>query len=145
MKAIPTITLPPPCPSLVAFKLKTIEMWTHNRFCSLVGQPIAIHAGKRFQLGTVVRIRADYGLPTDQLVVVNRHAKEHLGCVVAIVDVEAHRRLTGADSRAALCPAEGLYGLILGNVRRFGEPIPATGHRGIWTWEPPENWEELLT
>ena len=140
-----TITVHQPWASLIAFGLKTIETRGDDRFRGLVGRTIAIHASQTFQLGTVVRIRADYGLPTEELVKVNRHAKAHLGCIVAVAHVVAHRLLTGADSRAALCPANGLFGLILDNVRRFREPIPATGHRRIWTWEPPGNWRELVT
>lgn len=141
MKAI---TLHQPWASLVAFGLKTIETRTHDRFRSLVGQTIAIHGGLAFQLGTVVRIRADYRLPVERLVEANKHAKAYRGCIVCVATVTAHRRLADADSRAALCLADGLFGLDLDNVRRFKEPIPATGRRGIWTWEPPANWEELV-
>ena len=149
MKAL---TLWRPWSSFVAFQLKTIETRTHDRLRGLVGKTIAIHAGlKMWQWPNgqyPPEVRHLRRLPTDggygQLDEATIHANNHLGCVVAIVDVQAHRRLTDADSRAALCPADGLFGLILGNVRRFETPIPATGHQGIWTWEPPENWEELV-
>ncbi len=156
MKAI---TIYQPWDSLIAFGLKTIETRGHARFLCLAGQTIAIHAGLKMWQGWPngqypPEVRHLRQLPRDggyeQLDEATIHAKNHLGCVVAIVDVTAHRQLTEADSAAALCPAEGLYGLILGNVRRFKEPIatpptiPATSHRGIWTWEPPAGWEELL-
>ena len=54
--------------------------------------------------------------------------------VVCVVDVQAHRLLTEADSAAALCPAAGLYGLVLGGDLRgsfsgrvvdgSGTPVP---------------------
>lgn len=80
----------------------------------------------------------------DLLQKVLAHSLDHAGCVVAVVDVKAHRQLTEADSRAALCPAEGLFGLILENVRRFKVPIRATGRQWAWDWEPAAGWEELV-
>ncbi len=38
----------------------------------------------------------------------------------------------------------GRYAWILGDVRRFREPIPAKGALGLWEWMPPKNWESLL-
>ena len=143
MKAI---TLHQPWASLIAFLLKPIETRTHDRFRGLVGQTIAIHAGLRVwpgwpngQYPPSVR-HCGY----EQLDEATIHAGTHLGCVVCLVDVQAYRRLTDADSAAALCPADGLYGADLVNARRFREPIRATGRQGIWTWEPPENWEKLV-
>jgi hypothetical protein len=120
----------------------------------LVGQTIAIHAGQKWDkfaftiswpltdgemaVAAVAEYRAD-GAAVRRAIGAARKAR---GCVVAIADVEAHRRLTEADSQAALCPADGLFGLVLSNVRRFLEPIAARGRQGIWEWEPPENWEE---
>jgi hypothetical protein len=72
------------------------------------------------------------------------HGRACRGCVVGTAYVKTHRRLTDADSRAALCPADGLYGLDLVDVRRFRVPIPASGRPGIWNWEPPTNWKDLL-
>jgi hypothetical protein len=152
MKAI---TLHQPWASLIAFGLKTIETRTHDRFRGLVGQTIAIHAGQKWDkfaftiswpltdgemaVAAVAEYRAD-GAAVRRAIGAARKAR---GCVVAVVDVADHRRLWGEpDSQAALCPADGLFGLVLVNVRRFLEPIPATGRQGIWTWEPPENWEE---
>jgi len=153
MKAI---TIHQPWASLIACGLKTIETRGHERFRGLVGQTIAIHAAQQWgefaftiswplTIGEVARQAAeDYGGVEAALLVALRAAGGASGCVVAVACVKSHRRLTDADSRAALCPADGLYGLDLVDVRRFREPIKATGHQGIWTWEPPEGWEGLL-
>jgi hypothetical protein len=142
MKAIPALTLHRPWPNLIVFELKTIETRTHNRFRGLVGQTIAIHAGlhdEGYPANLMCRHLAAGDVGRAML-----HADKYPGCVVGTAYVKAHRLLTDADSRAALCPADGLYGLDLVDVRRFREPIKATGQRGIWTWEPPENWRGLL-
>lgn len=36
------------------------------------------------------------------------------------------------------------YAWALKNIRRFREPIPATGHQGLWNWKAPDDWESLL-
>ncbi len=142
MKAI---TLWRPWSSFVAFELKPIETRTHNRFRSLAGKRIAIHAGQRRVEIDWMEMHKRYIRDVDLLQKVLAHSLDHAGCVVAVVDVKAHRQLTDADSAAALYPAEGLFGLDLASVRRFREPIPATEQQWTWDWEPPENWETLLT
>jgi hypothetical protein len=146
------ITLHQPWASLIAFGLKSIETRTHDRFRGLVGQTIAIHAGQKWdELAFSIswpltdaemarEAAAEYGADGAAVRRAIHAARGAAGCVVAVVDVADHRRLTGADSRAALCQAEGLFGLVLVNVRRFREPIAARGHQGIWEWEPPEDW-----
>ena len=151
MKAI---TLPQPVASLIAFLLKSIVTRRDAQLRSLVGQTIAIHAGREwddfpFSGGDSLAVDevAHHATGTADgpvLLEAMGHARDSPGYVVGTAFVKAHRRLTGADSAAALCPAEGLYGLILEDVRRFREPIKATGHRGPWDWEPPERWGELL-
>jgi hypothetical protein len=142
MKAI---TLHQPWASLIAYGLKTIETRPHDRFRSLVGQTVAIHAGlQRVEIDWVA-LRQCYGCDVRTLHQALSHSLEHGGCVVAVADVTS--LLVGADvfDRDALCPTAGRFGLSLARVRRIREPIPATGRQGIWTWEPPENWRELLT
>jgi len=140
------ITIHPPYPSFVAYRLKSIETRKHKRFRGLVGQTIAIHASQTESppSDALMDLWMFWGLTGLDIARAARHSLVSAGCIVAIADVTAHRRLTDADSAAALCPADGLYGLILDNVRRFREPIPATGHQRAWDWEPPENWEELV-
>ena len=59
MKAI---SLWQPWASLVALKLKTIETRGHDRFKGLVGQRIAIHAGRKFDMeGLLVSRLIDSG------------------------------------------------------------------------------------
>lgn len=146
MKAIPTLTIHQPSASLIAFGLKPIETRKHNRFHGLVGQTIAIHAGLKTAppSDVLMDLWMLWGLTGLDIARMARHSIDSAGCVVAVVDVKAHRRLTDADSRAALVRAEGLYGLVLDNVRCFREPIKAKGRQGIWTWQPPPDWRGML-
>ena len=130
MKAI---TLKQPWATLVAEGIKPIETRTHARFKKLAGQTIAIHAGK-----TVSRM--PFAFANHPLVqrIFDKYRRTGLptGAVVATVYVQEARWLTAADSNAALVPAEGLFGLVMTNVKKFDTPIPAKGKQGIWEWNP---------
>lgn len=141
MKAI---TLYQPYASLVAYGLKSIETREHARFRSLAGATIAIHAGKRRVYVSAFRLERGYRPDSGRLQAAWEQSFAVRGAIVAIAHIRAARWLQARDSQAALYPAGGRFGLILDKIRRFCEPQPATGHQGIWTWEPPENWKELL-
>jgi len=140
-----SITLHRPWSSFVAFGLKSIETRRHDRFRGLVGETVAIHGGQKRVFVPFSYIERQFQVPSARMNEALDHAIAYSGVIVCLADVIAHRRLTDADAKAALCPADGLYGLILDNVRRFREPIPARGQQGIWEWEPPENWRGLVT
>ena len=60
-----------------------------------------------------------------------------LGAVVCLVNVEKHRRLRPEDAAAALCECSPRrFGLVLGDMSAFRDPIPARGAQGVWRWRP---------
>jgi len=145
MKAV---TLWQPWASLIALGLKSIETRRHNRFASLKGQRIAIHAGYRFDSDAFGWIAESQGFePTVESVkgvpIIGAFTLYHLasanlwvrGCVIATADVADVRMLTADDSKAACCAAEGLYGLVLRDVRPVLPIIPHSGRQGIWEWK----------
>ena len=132
MKAI---TLYQPWASWIAYGWKTIETRMHNRFQSLRGERVAIHAGKTWD-ENAIRVAHDYLRP-DQ-----RHRVAKAGCprgaVLCSAFVVGCRRMLPSDAPFALCPYNGrLYVTVLKNIRPLDKPIPARGSQGVWTWEPP--------
>ena len=57
---------------------------------------------------------------------------------MATAYVYEHRRLTAADSLAALCDCShgDLFGLVLTNIDELSEPVAARGAQGVWNWRP---------
>ena len=127
MKAI---TLKQPWASLVAEGAKKIETRTHSRFKNLVGQRIAIHAGKTFELLPLGALREDH------VKKVFKGSNKPLpnGAIVCTAFVKEVRMLTDEDSYDACCPAAGKFGLILTDVQKVDPPVPARGYQGIWEW-----------
>ena len=132
MKLIPAITLYDPWASWVADRKKTIETRTHNRFRRLLGQVVAIHAGLHWD--SLAYEMASRYRPLDELMVREPAA----GVIVALAKVCGFRLLRASDSPAALCDCGSItrYGLFLSNVNKLATPQPATGHQGIWFWQP---------
>lgn len=131
MKAI---TLWQPWASWIAAGWKTIETRTHTRFASLAGQRIAIHAGKKWD-----RRWSEIagGFLDDDEIKQTPDFRAVRGVVVCRAFVVEHRRLYVWDSAKALCPAGGLWGLVLMGVDTFSDPPAATGHQRIWNWQLP--------
>lgn len=128
MATLPCITLKQPWAALVCAGLKTIETRTHGRFRNLVGQRIAIHAGKGH----------DHHGPKTTLELAR-------GAVVCTAMVDAAWQATADDwemgyvDERAMCdclPGTWLY--FLHDIRPLAEPIPAKGRLGIWYVEVPE-------
>lgn len=152
MKTYKCITLHQPWASWIAWGLKTIETRTHDRFAGLVGQRIAIHAGRAFDedsfeqagyaqvlSGDTDGCDADRDAAFEKLVNFNEKPAEKWqdvfpsGAVVCLATVTETRILTQADERAALCECKGLHGLFLSDVQVLAEPVPAKGKQGIWS------------
>lgn len=148
MKAL---TLTQPWASLVASGAKRFETrsWNTN-----YRGPLAIHAAKgfpkaakAFSCDEFVQEGIQYRLPSEL-------PRGGVLCVVELVDVMRVDRLLNeghgftiidkAKGRMHL-PAkqylfgdfgEGRYAWLLGDVRRFDDPHPATGRLGLWDWTP---------
>ena len=113
--------------------------WTDYR-----GQ-LAIHAGKSTKW-MKPGDRADYPEMAFGAVV---GVADLLACVC--IQIGASGKTKVSDSVRNRFPwienhfhAEGPAGWILGNVRRFREPIKATGHQWLWEWDAPDGWESLI-
>lgn len=121
-----TITIKQPWASHIAAGRKTIETRVHGNFKGLVGERIAIHAGKGID---------KYGpaLPDDDF---------PRGAVICTAVVESMEQVVWDDissgrarmmSRQALAPVwEGLYLYYLTDIEMLDEPIPARGQLGVW-------------
>lgn len=124
------ITLYRPWASWVVAGWKTIETRGHDRFRCLVGQRIAIHAGKVRDPQAVLLARR--WLQAEPCQGSAPHAAV-AGAIIGTVQVVGARWLTEADSQAALCPCDGSrFGLILADPIVLPNPIYRPGHQGIW-------------
>jgi hypothetical protein len=129
----PVITLYQPWATWIMREWKTIETRTHNRFKSLNGTTILIHAGATTD-GSELTTRNPY-LTTQQILqdpdeVINGH-------ILGSAFVFDFKLLNESHSEAALidCKYTQRWGLFLENVHRFGVPIPVKGEMGIWYFD----------
>jgi activating signal cointegrator 1 len=125
---IPAITLWQPWASWIALGLKSVETRGHRHFQHLVGQTIAIHAGKAYDkhaLSVAMRYAAIQDL-------CGIHPQ---GVIVCMATVVGFRELVERDSVHALCPCgPGRFGLFLADIRPLVPAIPAKGAQGVWMW-----------
>ena len=126
----PVITLYQPWATWIMRGWKTIETRTHNRFKSLDGKTILIHAG----LTTDATAINNHYLTKEQILykpdeiingfILGSAYSLYLGC------------LDPDDSINALIECETLrYGLLLENVNVFAHSIPEKGEVGIWYYD----------
>ena len=141
-----------PWASLIAHSIKDIETRSWPPPQALIGQRIAIHAGKRIagprSLNSATRraIEVLYGrqwpkvIPAGAVVataVLSRAAKvvaQGAGSVW-LVDGRATHKVAN-DPYGDFTPGRWLW--FLRDVEAF-DPVPALGHQGLWTWNgtPP--------
>jgi hypothetical protein len=128
---LPAITLYQPWATWIMREWKTIETRTHNRFSSLLNKTILIHSGQKTDEGasrnpylTIAQIKEN----PDEMV---------NGYILGSVYVYGFRLLNDHDSKASLidCGTVERYGLFLGRVNKFENPIPAKGEMGIWYYD----------
>lgn len=137
-QGIPTITLWQPWASWIAWGWKTIETRRHGRFRGLEWRRIAIHAGRRWD-ANALRLAKPW-LSREQYALALNRAAYPTGAILCTARVQAVRWLReGPDSRAALCVADGLFGLVLADIQKLDPAVPAKGHQGVWYWTPPED------
>ena len=140
---LPAITLWQPWASWVAWLWKLNETRTHDRFAGLLGKRIAIHAGKTFDLHAIEMIQRllieHHGMRLGDYLMRRLPERRYwpYGCVLCTAMVDEVGWLDPGHEADSLCSAERLYGLVLSDVYQFPEPIPETGHQGIWQWEVP--------
>jgi hypothetical protein len=112
---------------------------------AIVGQDIALHAGKRYDEPWAAMIRERFGLE------VPRKEDLPMGCVVAVVTLvgclndRMVRDLTpGALERfglreqfqAVLDWYSGPFGFLCTHVHKLENPVPVRGFQGLWALDP---------
>jgi hypothetical protein len=136
MRTLQCITLHQPWASWIALGWKSIETRTHRSFACLQGKHIGIHAGNTWDRLAYIKaadiITQEQVLQTEELRTVH-------GVILCTAFVKEVRPLTKADSRAAMCNAQGLFGLVLEDVQHpiLDTPIVAKGKQGIWSFNLP--------
>lgn len=139
MKAI---TIHQPWAQLIAEGYKTIETRRHDRFRGLIGQTIAIHAGKQFDPSAIAK--AWRFLSPRQRKPLESALAWPEGCIVALAHVNSHvlrgecstnpYRHPATFDAAALCHGDySTWGYVLTNVRKLASPVPCRGFQGAWT------------
>jgi hypothetical protein len=125
---LPAITLYQPWATWIMREWKTIETRTHNRFGSLIGKRILIHAGQKTD---PFAMRNPYLTPEQLL-----HEPDEVvnGFILGSVFVKSFGKLSSIHSEKALIDCEKVerFGLYLTQVEKFKEPLPAKGEMGIW-------------
>jgi hypothetical protein len=140
---IPCISLWQPWAQFIALGWKTIETRTHERFASLVGKRIGIHAAERWDKNW--QALAGPWLTGQQIEIVNRRKVDWpfwRGVVVCTATVDMHKPLNYGDSQSALIDCSysfdgeiipRRYGLLLSNVKETTFPqIRTAGKQGIF-------------
>lgn len=118
MSPLKALTLWQPWAHAIAHLGKWIENRTWAPPASAIGEPLAIHAGKKLDR----EVAEDFGLRPDEI---------PIGCVVAVARLERVICSKGdvpADQRLWW---NGPIGWLLADVQAI-EPIPCRGAQGLW-------------
>jgi hypothetical protein len=127
----PVITLYQPWASWIMRGWKIIETRTHDRFKSLAGKRILIHAGKK----------------TDETAVNNPYlSKEQIlykpdeiinGAILGECLVQHFQKLDASHSKHSLidCGSVERWGLFLNEIMMLEKPIEVAGEMGIWYFD----------
>lgn len=130
MANIPIISLWMPWANWVALTWKPIESREHNKFRSLVGKRVGIHASAKWDKTALQR--ADKYL-TERQKLATRYFLRVGGAVICTAMCVETRELTKADEQGALIECESVqrHGLFFQDVQII-EAIPMKGKQGIW-------------
>ncbi len=135
-----TISFIQPWASLVAIGAKCIETrsWT-----TPYRGPLAIHASAKYPAEDKTLARSPLFAETLQAGGYDDPTALPLGCVIAVAELSACKRIRGIPDYDRL-PDEpelsfgdyraGRYMWKLVNVKRLPEPVPAKGMLGLWDW-----------
>lgn len=135
MKAI---SLHQPWAAFVCLKWKTIETRTHNRFKSLKGQRIAIHAARKVEKE---RLSDDWLLDITRLelfdlIGVIEKLKGKIICTAKVVDARWAPNVNFFEwdewNERAKCDVAGKYCLFLNEIQPLKKAIPYRGRQGIF-------------
>lgn len=125
---IPVITLYQPWATWVMLGDKSIETRTHDRFKSLLGKRIGIHAG----MSTDTTAWDNPYLSKEEKDM--KIEKLFHGVILGTAFVYDFRLLKKSHSKRALvdCASTQRWGLFLNEIVVFNRPVPAKGEMGIW-------------
>lgn len=129
----PVITLYQPWATWIMREWKTIETRTHNRFASLKGQTILIHAGLTTD-GSDLTVKNPYLTPEQ----IKQNPDEMVnGFILGSAFVKNFGELGVLNSKAALidCYHTRRWGLFLDDIVKFEKPIHEKGEMGIWYYD----------
>jgi len=119
----PVITVHQPWAQWIIEGFKEIETRTHDRFKSLEGKRILIHASQTHQ--NVEDVALNY----------YTCGKYPKGVILGSAQVYDALWLCDVFEDEANCECNGLFGLCLKDVKKFKNPIPAKGKQGIWYYD----------
>lgn len=129
---LPVITLYQPWATWIVRGWKTIETRTHNRFASLAGKTILIHAGMKTD-------QSHYAVYNPYLTMGQFHENTDEmvnGFILGSAFVDVSGVCRSGDSKRALIECDTMrYGLFLSNVKKFDKPIPVKGEMGVWYFD----------
>lgn len=141
MKAsiFPAITLYQPWATWIMLKWKTIETRTHDRFVSLRGNRILIHAGGHIDKSAYLF----HPYLTEEQLAATKEVP--IGAILGSAFVSEFKLLSDEDSRASLidCRSVQRWGLVLTDIEPFETPIPVKGGMGIWYFDLSTNTKVL--
>jgi len=129
----PVITLYQPWATWIMRGWKTIETRTHNRFASLEGKTILIHAGMRTDDSPAATQN-----PYLTREMINHNPDEMVnGGILGSVHVHAFGECMYSNSFRALidCAMTQRWGLFLSDIKKFEIPIACMGEMGIWYYD----------
>lgn len=117
---------------------KTIETRSHNRFKSLVGQIIAIHASKKWDQWAF-----DEAIKYGGGMVFELPSDFYPNGIIGTARVETFGKLNSSHEKHTLCFCEERFGLFLTDVHKFSTPIPWKGQQGIFN-VPDETYRDAI-
>lgn len=141
MDRLPCISLWQPWASWVAWGLKSIETRTHNRFATLRGRTIGIHAANRWDLDAFAAARGfiteamikDTPVAIDEFYLPKTYWR---GCLVCLTAISAFGVLRDGqvDDQRALCRCDGKWGYELTKplLLKWEERIVVPGRQGVF-------------
>lgn len=154
MTAMPAITIWQPWAGLIIRGIKPIENRAWKPPAKLLGQRIAIHAGKKYDRDAELLDRVydavNHGGAPQSIACHKLGAVLGTARLVGVVRwVSCGIIRTTADGTLHIDSSEvpgfewwdhryNQFGWLLDEVKEFDEPVPAVGHQGIWYWSPPE-------
>jgi len=128
------ITLYQPWATWIMREWKTIETRTHNRFSSLLGRTILIHAGKHTDNGPAA-VNNPYLTKPDLLYKPEEMINGFILGSAFVKDFGLLHDREHSESSLIDCENEIRWGLRLTDIKKFENPIPVAGSMGIWYFD----------